>query len=71
MTLQEVIEHIVYNNPEKQRIIREPNNRGWCDVYFTYDKERKKLISNVYQTTGFIRKPAPFQTSTHTDWILV
>lgn len=69
MTLQEAIE-IQSRAPDK-KIIREPNHRGWTDVYFKYHPDIKKLVVYSYEGTKFRCRVASFQKSPHTDWIVI
>ena len=71
MTLQDAVDKQFYEEPKK-RIIREPNNRGWCDVWFEFDIKIRKLCVWGYNASHGSRKGvAAFQDSQHEDWILI
>jgi len=67
------------------RIIREPNQHGYVEVWFTVGRNNKLMVNTVeYRKlpnpypylkpdteTYILTREAVFQTSSHTDWIVI
>ena len=75
MTLQEAVEKQYYEEPTK-RIIREPNRKGWCSNWFSFDIKQGKLMFHDITYRGTDKDmhtvmASKFQLSQHTDWILI